>query len=76
MERLENMEISKEDTETELNYIEQTLNQFNLMLNELPLKSVAREQIEIFITKLREEKENNEQILTEINESLEHIRGY
>jgi len=73
---LENLEFSKEETETEIEYIEQTLNKFDLIKNELPLKSTAREQIEIFITKLKTEHESNEQILNEINQSIEFVRGY
>jgi len=73
--KIEVLEIQKEDTEKELILIEQTIQQVEKMKDNLP-KSDAREELNLFVQKLAKNKEINEDILQEINDGLEHIRGY
>lgn len=73
--KIEVLEIQKEDTEKELEFIEQTIQKAEQMKEELP-KSDAKEEITIFVQKLGKQKQINEDILEEINAGIEHIRGY
>ena len=71
--RIEKLEIDKDDTETEINFIEQTIDNIESMKAELK-PSVAKEQLELFLTTLKKEKEYNMDILQEITNSIEFVK--
>ena len=68
--KIERLEISKEETESEIKFIEITIQKLDTISDELPARTTAREQIHIFKQKLEHEKEIQEEILGELEQSI------
>jgi flagellar biosynthesis chaperone FliJ len=74
--RLEKAEISKEDTEQEIKLLEKTYNEIQALLDKITPSTTAHQELKIFLKKLEKEIEDNNNILDEIKQSIDYIRGH
>ena len=72
--RIELLEVNKEDTESEIQDIELTIQELEILKD--TKTSEVRKQINTFIKQLEEEKDINENYKEEIELSISSIRGY
>lgn len=71
--KIEKLEIDAEETRHEISLIETTIKNVDEIKRECPSRSI-KNNIEIFLTTLKQEKENNEQILQEITDGIEFVK--
>ncbi len=70
--RIERLEVSKEETEEELQQIELTIQEVKEIADTKPL-GVARDELNRFVGQLEKQKEYNENIKDEIKQSIEQV---
>ncbi len=70
--RIKKQEISKEETEEEIKTLKNTLNEIQALADRS--KGIAREELQAFSKRLKVQIEINEDILSEIIQSIEFIR--
>ena len=73
--RVEKLEVSKEETENEIQQIDITIQEVSKIADTKPL-GTARDELNKFLGQLEKQKEINEGIKDEIECSIQFVRGY
>jgi len=74
--RMEKAEISKEDTEQEIKLLEKTHNEIQALIDKTTPSTTAYQELKSFLKKLEKEIECNNDILEEIKQSIDYIKGH
>lgn len=74
--RIECLEIQREETQDEINKVNALIGNLEEQKDKMPIRSIAREQITIFLNKLKNESESLRQIEQEISDSIYYVQGY
>ncbi len=73
--RIEKLEVNKEETESEIQQIEITIQEVKQIADLKPL-GIARDELNRFVGQLEQQKGINEGIKDEITDSIQFVRGY
>jgi chaperonin cofactor prefoldin len=74
--RIEKLEFDKEETEKELESIEITLQKLVGLNDETPSTSPVKQHIKNLLIEVEHEKQIDEEILGELNDSIEFVRTH